>query len=108
VTDPKFLAKFVKQVTVIRTDRSNKYQEPIAENNKEYKFIQWSSQCYRVGDMVLLAKLRHTHHAGCYVWDVYEVILPIYEFLYNYRMSKSYVIPQTWFGHTTYMIKEVN
>lgn len=99
-------SRFIEKITVMTATRGkyNKFKVNKAEDGKKYQFahsIRNYTRSLKVGDVVMIAKLRHTHRSNEYVWDVYKVTLPA--FVYEYNGKETYV-PKTWFGNNSYLV----
>jgi hypothetical protein len=54
----------------------------------------------KVGDKVLIAKMRDNHRSEDFIWDVYEIYLPCFKIT---QYCKD-VVAKSYFKHNTYLI----
>lgn len=99
-------SRFIEKVTVMTAPRGKytKFRVNKAEDGKKYQFAHFNrnyTSSLKIGDTVLIAKLRHTHRSNDYVWDVYKVTLPA--FISDFQ-DKERHFPKTWFGNSTYLV----
>lgn len=99
-------SRFIEKVTTMTALRGKytKFNVNKAENGIKYSFNspnRFHTESIKIGDVVLIAKLRHTHKRFDYVWDVYKITIPGY--VYNHNGVEQ-LLPQTWFGRTTYLV----
>lgn len=92
-------AKFIRKIGEMKSKNNSKHDFEVCTDGEKYELSKSISK-HKIGDQVIIAKLRNNPSYYNYTWDLYLIELP------RHGDKSISNMPQSWFGYNSLVIQK--